>query len=573
MHKSPRWFRNLMQLLALSFLSTASAYATTLVYDNNNNVAGVNGLSFSDGGFLYTYNVSFVANSAYDIVYPAGNPPTFFNNPNGASLAAAALASVFNSFGVTQISGVTPYLGIGQMVAIPDNISQYGPYYGPDVYMASGSQSWIVDTFSVGPNIQNPPANWGALTVFAIVSAVAEQNWTSGAANTVTFSSPGQATVLSSLTVPANRSITLTESALATSPSNSAVTFTLYNSSGTAVGSFSSANSSSLTLAGLPAGTYSVLVTPAAGATGSVQLATSFVCLAYARADFNDDCESDILWRNTDGTVNIWSMNGTSISSSATVAAIPSTWTISGIGDFNGDGYADILWTNTDGTVNVWLMDAANIMSSATLGVVDTTWAVAGVGDFNGDGKADILWRNSNGDVVIWFMNGEAILSSADLGVIPTSWTVAGIGDFNDDGHADILWRNSNGDTVIWFMNGGTIESSTDFGVVPTTWSIAGTGDFNGDGTADILWRNSDGTVVAWLINSGTITSSSTLGVIPLSWAIARTGDFNGDGTSDILWRNSSGDTVIWLMSGGLISSSVDLGVIPTSWTIVPTGQ
>jgi len=424
------------------------------------------------------------------------------------------------------------------------------------------------------PTIVNGKVYYGTADELVVLGLLeSQQNWTSGGSNTVNFSSLGQATVLSSLTIPTNRSITLNESALVTSPSNAAVTFTLYNSSGTAVGSFSSANSSSLTLSGLPPGTYSLLVTPAAGATGSVQLTASFLCSVYARADFNDDCKSDILWRNADGTVNTWLMNGASISSSATVAVMPNPWTISGIGDFNGDGYADILWTNTNGTVNVWLMDAANIKSSATVQVVATTWTVAGVGDFNGDGKADILWRNSNGDVVIWFMNGEAILSSADLGVIPTSWTVAGIGDFNDDGHADILWRNSNGDTVIWFMNGGTIESSTDLGVVPTTWSIAGTGDFNGDGTADILWRNSDGAVVVWLINSGTITSSSNLGVIPLSWVIARTGDFNGDGTSDILWRNSNGDTVIWFISGGAISSSADLGVIPTSWTIVPTGQ
>jgi hypothetical protein len=168
MHKSLRWFRDLMRLLALSFLSTASAYAsTTLVYDNNNHVAGVNGLSFTDADFVYTYDVSFVANSAYDTVYPAGSPPTFFNNPNRASLAAAALVSAFNSLGVTQIAGVTPFPGIGQTVDRPDSISQYGPYSGPDAYLPSGSNpSWVTDTFSVGPDTKNPPANWQALTVF-----------------------------------------------------------------------------------------------------------------------------------------------------------------------------------------------------------------------------------------------------------------------------------------------------------------------------------------------------------------------------------------------------------------------
>ena len=59
-----------------------------------------------------------------------------------------------------------PFPDIGQTVDIPDYISQFGPYSGPDVYLASGSQSWVTDTFSVGPDTNNPPANWQALAVF-----------------------------------------------------------------------------------------------------------------------------------------------------------------------------------------------------------------------------------------------------------------------------------------------------------------------------------------------------------------------------------------------------------------------
>jgi hypothetical protein len=167
----------LTRFFAFSFLTTASAYAsTTLVYDNNNQVAGVHGLSFSDGGFAYTYDVSFVVNSPYNNVYPQGNPPTFFNNPTRASLAADALASAFNSLGVTQLAGVTPFPGIGQTVDIPDFISQFGPYSGPDVYLASGDSQWVTDTFSVGPDTNNPPANWQALAVFTneVITPVSE---------------------------------------------------------------------------------------------------------------------------------------------------------------------------------------------------------------------------------------------------------------------------------------------------------------------------------------------------------------------------------------------------------------
>ena len=116
-----------------------------------------------------------------------------------------------------------------------------------------------------------------------------------------------------------------------------------------------------------------------------------------------------------------------------------------------------ILWRNANGDVSLWMVNGGTITSSTNLGVVPAAWTIAGRGDFNGDGQPDMLWRNTNGDVVIWFMNGGRIASSADLGVIPTAWTIAGTGDFNGDGKADILWRNANGDVSVWFMNGTAI--------------------------------------------------------------------------------------------------------------------
>ncbi len=306
------------------------------------------------------------------------------------------------------------------------------------------------------------------------------------------------------------------------------------------------------------------------GAAGATTLQMyRYAEIAPAR-DFNGDRSSDILWRNTNGDVVLWFMQGGKLTSSADLGVIPAAWTIAGTGDFNGDGNVDILWRNSNGDVTLWFMNGGTIASSADLGVIPSSWTIAGAGDFNDDGTTDILWRNSSGDAVVWFMKNGAIASSADLGVIPATWSIAGTGDFNGDGTSDILWRNSNGDTVIWFIQGGTIASSTDLGLIPAAWSIAATGDFNGDGKSDILWRNSNGDTVVWFVNGATVTSSTDLGVIPAVWSIAGTGDFNGDGTTDILWRNSSGDVVPWFMQNGAISSSGDLGVLPSSWTIVP---
>ena len=224
-------------------------------------------------------------------------------------------------------------------------------------------------------------------------------------------------------------------------------------------------------------------------------------------------------------------MNGSAIASSGSptfggsAVSPDSSWSVAGIGDFNGDGDADILWQQSStGSLAMWLMNGSTISSSATPTYQGSavspgaSWSVAGIGDFNGDGDADILWRNSSGSLAEWLMDGSTITASAtptyEGSAIspPSSWSVAGIGDFNGDGDADILWRQgSTGSLAMWLMDGSTIESSATptyqgSAVSPgSSWSVAGIGDFNGNGDADILWRNSNGSLAMWLMDGSTI--------------------------------------------------------------------
>ena len=39
------------------------------------------------------------------------------------------------------------------------------------------------------------------------------------------------------------------------------------------------------------------------------------------------------------------------------------SWSVAGIGDFNGDGNSDILWRNTNGTLADWSMNGSQITS------------------------------------------------------------------------------------------------------------------------------------------------------------------------------------------------------------------
>jgi hypothetical protein len=281
---------------------------------------------------------------------------------------------------------------------------------------------------------------------------------------------------------------------------------------------------------------------------------------------------NQVLWRNANGDVVVWFVNGGAIDSAPDFGTIPAVWTIQGTGDFNGDGQPDILWRNANGDVVIWFMSGGTFLSSTDLGTIPTSWAIKGTGDFDGDGTTDILWRNTNGDVVTWFMNGGGIGYSADYGTIPAEWIIQGTGDFDGDGKTDILWRNTNGDVVTWLMNGGTIGNAADYGTIPAAWNIQGTGDFDGDGKSDILWRNTNGDVVIWFMNGGVIGNSADFGTIPAVWNIQGAADFNGDGKSDILWRNTNGDVVLWFMNGGTIGSSADFGAIPAVWNIAAVG-
>ena len=149
--------------------------------------------------------------------------------------------------------------------------------------------------------------------------------------------------------------------------------------------------------------------------------------------DLNGDARSDILWRNSNGTLAGWLMNGGSIQSSGilTSGGVPvtpgATWSVAGISDFNGDGNADVLWRNSDGTLADWTMNGTTIMSSGIVnngGVTvkpDATWSIVGTGDFDGDTRADILWRKTDGTIAEWSMNGSSILSSGLVNVAGAS--------------------------------------------------------------------------------------------------------------------------------------------------------
>src|SRR5438445_484971 len=158
-------------------------------------------------------------------------------------------------------------------------------------------------------------------------------------------------------------------------------------------------------------------------ATIGLAISSAHALPVCAPMDFDGDCKSDVLWRNSaTGEDYLWLMNGQTIASGGFLTTVGDpAWQVKATGDFDGDGKADILWRNSStGENSIWLMNGLTIASQGLVSVVaDQAWQVKEVGDFDGDGKADILWRNTvTGEDYMYLMNGSVIASEGFLDTV-----------------------------------------------------------------------------------------------------------------------------------------------------------
>jgi len=158
--------------------------------------------------------------------------------------------------------------------------------------------------------------------------------------------------------------------------------------------------------------------------------------------DFNNDNISDLLWRNdSTGQNAIWLMkndpnNGPSLDTSYFLNDVNDlNWKIEGVADFNQDGNDDILWRNySTGENAVWLMEQESSLGAE---VVDNTGLT-------------VTWRQRNSDGSIQTPrnagSGVFLAPNQDL-----AWDIEGVADYTKDGTPDILWRNyGTGENAIW---------------------------------------------------------------------------------------------------------------------------
>ena len=135
--------------------------------------------------------------------------------------------------------------------------------------------------------------------------------------------------------------------------------------------------------------------------------------------DFNGDGKDDILWRNDSGVISDWlgQADGTFVDNYANAAngAASTSWQVAGTGDFNGDGRTDILWRNTDGTIDDFLGQANGSFIdnyAVAMQPLSNDLQIAGVGNFDGDGRADVLIRDNDGSIQTWVGGADGSILS-----------------------------------------------------------------------------------------------------------------------------------------------------------------
>jgi hypothetical protein len=203
-------------------------------------------------------------------------------------------------------------------------------------------------------------------------------------------------------------------------------------------------------------------------------------------ADTDGNGKSDILWRDQDGGLVLWKMDGANWQGASSITIATATQPafaynlgtrVDAFADINGDGRSDIVWRGSDGSVNIWFLNGSTVTSSASLGQVGQEWQIQAVGDLDGDGRADLIWRKADGLVAAWRLSGGTVLSAAVVTGAGQDWRIIGAGDVNGDGKADIVWRNVETGTVLaWQMNGTSLVGTIGVGAAGAEWQTAAQG-------------------------------------------------------------------------------------------------
>ena len=302
---------------------------------------------------------------------------------------------------------------------------------------------------------------------------------------------------------------------------------------------------------------------------GRPSLSRNLAYQTVSTGDFNGDGKPDVLMRDVAGTENgRWIMgllDGSEVISKGEVdIARNPDWQLIATEDFDGDCKTDVLVRNSiDGRWLLYLLDGQSIKEQGFLGLSeDLADVYAGTGDFNGDYNNDLLLRRSDGSWLMYLVDGLAAQQESTP-PLPTdkNLSIVTIADFNTGGswYDDILFRHSDGHWELAIINNAFVD---DVDTVPMTTNLqfefVAAEDFDGNKSSDVLLRRTDG---RWFLYNMDGLSVVSQGSLPMTenpdFHPEMVRDFDGDGKSDVLLRRTDGRWVLYGINGADTSITV----------------
>ncbi|MET7738278.1 VCBS repeat-containing protein [Streptomyces sp. NPDC005402] len=280
---------------------------------------------------------------------------------------------------------------------------------------------------------------------------------------------------------------------------------------------------------------------------------------APARADFDGDGTSDLVYRNVAGQLYVNIGSSETMALDADVAKVKDVLTP---GDLDGDGVQDVLTLSSSGVLSfhpgIYARVPGGLGSRRTAA---TGWQaynkIAAPGDMNADGKPDLLARTPTGTLYYYPGKGDGSFGSRVR--IGTGWQqydeLIGAGDLNGDGVGDLLARTFSGTLYRYTgKKGGTFnakakDSRTEWGSYN---QIIGGGDWDGNGKTDLLARDFSGNL--WLYPGNGSGTFATRQARSKGWGKAT--QFAGAGNNPhfgkygIMARTSAGSVYSYAVTG-----------------------
>jgi len=127
-----------------------------------------------------------------------------------------------------------------------------------------------------------------------------------------------------------------------------------------------------------------------------------------------------------------------------------------------------MVWTNTDGSVGVWMMQGTQVSSRTPVMGANTTWKPVLVSDFNNA----IYWKSVDGSAGMWIGNGTSFGHSSLMGPGSAWMPTALQAPFTSNLHVFLLWTHSGGSVGLWDMTNYTIGGHINLLPDGTPWKL-----------------------------------------------------------------------------------------------------